>query len=118
MTTTTAKTKLWPPIHEIVYTSGKHVWQVACQVNGERVREVFSTRKQAEAQAAKIRSKVKSEGQAAFNLPVELRVEAAECAALLKKHQASLREACHYYVDHVIKSVSYTHLTLPTKRIV
>jgi len=103
MTTTTAKTKLWPPIHEIVYTSGKHVWQVACQVNGERVREVFSTRKQAEAQAAKIRSKVKSEGQAAFNLPVELRVEAAECAALLKKHQASLREACHYYVDHVIK---------------
>jgi len=103
MTTTTAKTKLWPPIHEIVYTSGKHVWQVACQVNGERVREVFSTKKQAEAKAAKIRSKVNSEGQAAFNLPVELRVEATECAALLKKHQASLREACHYYVDHVLK---------------
>ena len=103
MTTTRAKTKLWPPIHEIVYTSGKHVWQVACQVNGERVREVFSTKKQAEAKAAKIRLRVTREGQAAFDIPVALRVEATECAALLKKHQASLREACHYYVDHVLK---------------
>jgi integrase len=103
MTTAKSKTKQWPPIHELTYTSGKRVWQVACQVNGERVRETFKTKGEAETRAAEIRTKVDNEGQAAFNIPPALRVEAIECAALLQPHNASIREACRYYVDHVLK---------------
>ena len=103
MITAKSTTKLWPPIHELTYTSGTRVWQVACQVSGKRVREVFPTKAQATARAAEIRSKVDSDGRTAFSIPATLRVEATECAALLKKYQASLREACHYYVDHVLK---------------
>src|SRR5207245_2202181 len=81
----------------------KRVWQVACQVNGERVRETFKTKCEAETRAAEIRTKVDNEGQAAFNIPPALRVEAVECAALLQPHKAGIREACRYYVDHVLK---------------
>jgi hypothetical protein len=48
MTTHVAKSKkkkdLWPPIHKLTYTSGKVGWQVACMVNGRRIREAFSTK--------------------------------------------------------------------------
>jgi hypothetical protein len=43
-----SKTKRWPPIHELTYTSGKRVWQVACMVNGKRIREVHNTKGKAE----------------------------------------------------------------------
>jgi hypothetical protein len=32
MITAKTKIKLWPPIHELHYDSGKVGWQVACQV--------------------------------------------------------------------------------------
>ena len=44
---TTTKTELWPPIHELHYDSGKTGWQVACQLDGERIRETFATKGEA-----------------------------------------------------------------------
>jgi hypothetical protein len=52
------KTKLWPPIHEITYTSGAIAWQVACMVKGTRIREAFPIKKEAETRAAQIRAMV------------------------------------------------------------
>ena len=103
MTTTKAKTKLWPPIHELTYTSGEHRWQVACQVNGERIREAFKTKGEAETRAAEIRLKVDNDGQAAFNIPTALRVEAVRAAAELAPHKATITEAVDFYVEHVLK---------------
>jgi integrase len=103
MTTSKTKTKLWPPIHCLTYSSGKPAWQVACQINGARIREVFPTKGEAEARAAEIRLKRDNEGYAAFNIPQSLRVEAVECSDMLRPFNASIREACRYYVEHVLK---------------
>ena len=107
MTTRVAKSrkneKLWPPIHKLTYTSGKTAWQVACMLNGQRIRETFPTKEEAETRAAEIRVKVQNEGAAAFNIPLPLRVEAVECAELLKPYRASIREACQWYTEHVLK---------------
>jgi site-specific recombinase XerD len=72
-------------------------------LDGQRIRETYSTRGEAETRAAEIRVKVENEGTAAFNIPLPLRVEAVECAALLEPHGASIREACQWYEKHVLK---------------
>jgi hypothetical protein len=76
MTTAKTKTKLWPPIHKLTYTSGQTGWQVACMLKGERIRETFPTRPEAESRAAQIRQQRDNEGAAAFTLPSAARVEA------------------------------------------
>jgi site-specific recombinase XerD len=103
MTSAKTKTKLWPPIHKLTYTSGKIGWQVACMLKGHRIRETFGTKEEAEKRAAQIRAQVEREGAAAFNIPLPLRVEAAECSELLQPYNSSIREACRHYVDHVLK---------------
>ena len=103
MTTAKTKTKLWPPIHRLTYSSGRHGWQVACMLNGQRIREAFGTRDEAETRAAQIRQMVDNEGTAAFSLPVDIRVEAAKCAEKLKPYGATLDEAVSHYVEHVLK---------------
>ncbi len=50
-----SKTELWPPIHKLTYNSGTVGWQVACMVNGQRIRELFSTKEEAERRAAQVR---------------------------------------------------------------
>ena len=67
MTIAKIKTKLWPPIHKLTYSSGKTAWQVACMVKGQRIREAFPTKKQAETRASQIRLMVENEGTAAFS---------------------------------------------------
>ncbi len=103
MTTAKTKTKLWPPIHELTYSSGKRAWQVCCMVNGQRIREAFPTKGEAETRAAEIRIQVENEGRGAFDLPADIRVAAARCAKKLKPYDASLDEAVNFYVDHVLK---------------
>ncbi|MCG3150167.1 MAG: Tyrosine recombinase XerC [Verrucomicrobiae bacterium] len=103
MTTTKTKTKLWPPIHELSYTNGKTAWQVACMVNGQRIREAYPTKKEAEDRATEIRNQVENEGRAAFTMPTAVRVEATKAIALLKPHNASITEAVEHYVEHVLK---------------
>ena len=66
MTTTKTKAKLWPPIHKLAYTSGRHAWKVCCMVHRQRIREAFPTKEEAETRAAQIRQQVENEGAAAF----------------------------------------------------
>jgi integrase len=103
ITTTKTKTKLWPPIHELTYTSGKTGWQVACMVNGQRIRETYPTKAEAEDRAAEIRTQVENEGRAAFTMPTAVRVEAVRAVKKLAPHKASITEAVDFYVDHVLK---------------
>jgi site-specific recombinase XerD len=104
MTTKRAKNiKLWPPIHEITYTSGKTAWQVACQIRGVRIRETFDTRAKAETRAAQIRAQVQREGAAAFNLPPDVRAVAAKCHEKLAEHGASIEDAVRHYLETVVK---------------
>ena len=102
MTTAKSKIKLWPPIHALTYTSGKTAWQVACMVNGERIRDTYPTKAEAETRAAEIRIRVENEGRAAFTMPAAVRAEASKAAEALAPYSAT------------ITAVSYTHLTLPT----
>lgn len=103
MTTNKTRTKQWPPIHALTYTSGQTAWQVACMVNGQRIREAFATKIEAETRAAQIRQMVKSEGADSVALPLELRAEAAKCAETLKPYGATVTEAVNYYVERVLK---------------
>ncbi|MBM3861245.1 MAG: hypothetical protein FJ395_16580 [Verrucomicrobia bacterium] len=103
MTTAKSKTKLWPPIHELTYTSGQTAWQVACMIGGKRIREAYPTKAEAETRAAEIRLQVENEGKAGFDCPVALRVEAVECEKMLQPFKASIRDACQWYVKHVLK---------------
>ena len=107
MTTEVAKSKkkkdLWPPIHRLTYTSGKTAWQVACMLKGERIREAFPTKEEAETRAAQIRQMVDNEGAAAFSLPADARAEAAKCVEMLKPYNASISEACEHFVEKVLK---------------
>jgi len=103
MTTAKTKTKLWPPIHELHYASGKVGWQVACQVKGERIRETFPTKGEAENRAAQIRVHVENEGQAAFSLPASIRTEAVRAVEKLTPHNATISEAVDHYLQHVLK---------------
>ncbi len=103
MTSAKTKTKLWPPIHKLTYTNGGTGLQVACMVNGERIRETFKTVKEAETRAAQIRQQRDNEGAAAFTLPSAARVEAVNCGEMLKPYNATITEAVTYYVEHVLK---------------
>ena len=104
MTTTKTKAKLWPPIHKLTYTSGKTGWQVACMVKGQRIREAYPTKAEAETRAAQIRQQVENEGAAAFALPDHLRVEAGQAAEKLKPHNGeSITKAVDFYIAHCLR---------------
>ncbi len=103
MTTTKSKIKLWPPIHVLTYTSGKTAWQVACMVNGQRIRKTYPIKAEAETHAAEIRIQVENEERAAFTMPSAVRVEAVSAVKQLALHNASITEAVDFYVEHVLK---------------
>lgn len=118
MTTAKSKTKLWPPIHELTYSSGEHRWQVACQVKGKRIREAFKTKGEAETRAQEIRNQVENEGRQAFNLPTALRVEAQQAVEKLAPHNVAITEAVDFYVEHVLKYRTAPTVTEIVKRLV
>ena len=109
MTTAKTKTKLWPPIHRLTYSSGRHGWQVACMLDRRRIRETFGTREEAETRATQIRKMVNNEGTSAFSLPVDIRAEAARAVAKLTPYNATITEAIDHYVEHVLQ-----HRSAPT----
>jgi len=98
-----SKPKAWPPIHRLDYDSGKVGFQVACQVNGKRIRETFPTKGEAETRAQEIRTQVENEGRAAFSLAVDIRIEASRAVEKLSPHKATITEAVDHYVEHVLK---------------
>ncbi len=92
----------WPPILRLKYASGKTAFQVACMIQGKRIREALPTKEEAETRAAQIRAMVENEGAAALAVPMEHRVEASKCIEKLKPFDASLTEAVDHYVAHVL----------------
>src|SRR2546430_15395863 len=72
-------------------------------VKGERIREAFPTREEAETRAAHIRQMADNEGAAAFSLPAGTRAEVAKCLEMLKPYNATITEACHHFVERVLK---------------
>lgn len=104
MTTAKTKIKLWPPIHALTYTNGTTAWQVACMVNGQRIREAYPTKGEAETRAAEIRTQVDNEGRAAFTMPTAVRVEATKAVETLKPYAGeTITKAVAHYVEHVLK---------------
>ena len=103
VTTAKSKTKLWPPIHRLSYSRGKVGWQVACMVNGQRIREAFPTKEEAETRAAQIRAQMQREGAAGFSLDAAVRAEAANCVEKLQAYRgATLTAAVEYYIAHYL----------------
>ena len=92
----------WPLILQREYPSGKTAFQIAVMVDGQRIRETFKTRSEAEARAQEIRAMRQREGAAAFTLPMEHRIEAAKSLDKLKPYNATIAEAVDYYVEHVL----------------
>jgi len=92
----------WPPILAREYPSGKTAFQIAVMVDGQRIRETFKTRAEAETRAQEIRAMRQREGAAAFTLPMEHRVEAAKSLDKLRQYNATIAEAVDYYVKHVL----------------
>ena len=104
MTTKRAKKpKQWPPIHELKYASGKRGWQVACMIDGQRIREAYATKEEAETRAAQIRQMVENQGAMAFSISESVRVQAAEAVEKLTPHNATIKEAVDHYCGHVLK---------------
>ena len=104
MKTNKTKNKMWPPIHELTYTSGKRVWQVACMVDGQRIREVFESKEAAELHAAKIRRKVTHEGAAAFSLSPSIQIDAQAAVDQLKEYPGeTIAKAVEFYISHNLR---------------
>jgi integrase len=73
-------------------------------VEGQRIRETFSTKAEAETRAAQIRNQVANEGAAAFALPATIRVEALKAVEKLKPYEGeTITGAVEHYVEHVLK---------------
>ena len=92
----------WPPILIRHYSTGKTAFQVACMMNGKRIRETFKTLTEAKDRAEEIRIARENEGTAALSLAPDQRAEAAKCIALLEPHGVGLRDVTEHYLKHVV----------------
>jgi len=72
-------------------------------VNGQRIRDTYPTKAEAEDRATEIRTQVENEGRAAFTMPTAVRVEAIRAVKQLAPHKVTITEAVDFYVEHVLK---------------
>lgn len=98
-----SRTKSWPRIHTQMLPSGQRSFVIDVQVDGTRIFRRFSTMKDAEEEAGKLRAQREQEGNAGFSLPAAIRVAAARCSEKLTPYNATLDEATDYYINHVLK---------------
>jgi len=97
------KRSAWPHIHIRKLPSGQTVWVIDTRVAGERIFRRFPTAQKAEDFATGLRGQRQREGEAAFSVPTALRVQAVESAKMLEPYGATIREACQWYTEHVLK---------------
>jgi len=97
------KQSSWPRIHIRKMPSGQTVWVIDTRVAGERIFRRFPTAQKAEDFATDLRGQRQREGEALFGIPAALRVQAVECAKMLEPYGATIREACQWYTEHVLK---------------
>ncbi len=92
----------WPPIVALKYPTGKTAFQVACMIQGRRIREAYPTKGEAETRAAEIRTTIQNQGAAAFGISDRVRIQAAEGSEKLKPFNVEITEAVDYYIEHVL----------------
>jgi integrase len=94
----------WPPILSRRYPSGKTGYQIAVMIDGQRIRETFKTKSEAESRAGEIRAERRNMGKAASELSVVQRVEAAKAFEKLAEYPAaSLTAAIDYYITRKLQ---------------
>lgn len=94
----------WPRILSRPLPSGNTQWRIDVQIDGVRVFESFTTQASAITRAWEIANDRKNTGKAGFQLPMNQRIEAADCYKLLTDYpDVKLREAVTYYCEHVLK---------------
>ena len=98
-----SRTSSWPRIHTQTLPSGQPSFVIDVQLAGSRIFRRFTTTKDAEREAAKLRAQRDREGNSAFELPLRIRVEAAKCVEMLAEYpDATLTDATAHYVTHVL----------------
>ena len=83
----------WPPIVALKYPTGKTAFQVACMIQGRRIREAYPTKGEAETRAAEIRTTIQNQGAAAFGISDRVRIQAAEGSEKLKPFNVEIGRA-------------------------
>ena len=101
--TNKGKRQTWPKIHTGKMPGGQPCWIIDTQIDKKRIFRRFTIAQEADDFAADLRAQRQREGEAAFSIPATVRIEAVECADLLKPYGASIREACQWYAEHVLK---------------
>ena len=76
-------------------------WVVSYYRNKERCREFYRTKKEASTRQQQVVIELQNLGNKAFEISVELRLEAVECAERLAPFKASLSEAVSFYLAHL-----------------
>ena len=93
--------KLWPAIYSQKNRSGQCTFYVDLRaVNGGR--PGFPTMPQAQTCAEQARIQRNNEGNAAFGLPLDIRLDAAKANQILAAHGITIFEAAKYYEKHVL----------------
>ena len=96
-----AQKSQWPRIRLARHRSGGQAWLVDARIQGKGERYFFKTKIEAETKAGLLRTQRKNEGVGGVNIPEKLRVEALECAELLKPFGKRLRDAVQFYLPHL-----------------
>jgi integrase len=99
MKTKPKKREPWPRL-KAVLKNGKPMIMVDCRINGRGERKYFATKDEATGWAEQQRIKRKNEGDSAFGLPADVRMDAAAAMELIAPYGISLRECASFYVRH------------------
>ncbi len=91
----------WPKIRPAIHKNGTAAWLVDARIDGKGERLFFKTRAEADTKAALLRVARKNEGDAAFSIPEDLRVEAGRCMERLAPYGKTLTEAVDYFLPYL-----------------
>lgn len=83
-----------------VVNHGKPMIMVDCRINGRGERKYFATRLEAEGEQQRQRVKRANEGDSAFDISQELRIDATAAMRILARHGVTLRECANFYDRH------------------
>jgi integrase len=95
----------WPRIKTRNLPSGKRSFIIDCMVDGVRNYESFPTKAEATARAWQLFRDRRDKGQAAFDLALDDRSEAAECLEMLRRYPGdhTLNDAVAFFIERKLK---------------
>ena len=92
--------KRWPLVRSVTHKNGTKAWLVDTRINGRGERLFFKSRVEADAHADILRTKRMNDGKIGVQISERLRIEALECDERLKPFEATLRQACDFFLKH------------------